>query len=151
MNPVLPPGRRTVSKGLDLVKKAALILAVGPILLPAGARAANEAQITTATLHAGLAAKADTVSMVHTHLRHTINCIVGPTGAGFNASESNPCAKLGNGAIPDAEDAAQMTALRAVVTKALSGIRTEDLAASQKIATDVGAMLKAAANPKAAK
>jgi len=70
--------------------------------LPASAQAADPAQeAATAGLHAGLAAKAATIEQVHMHLHHTVNCLVGPAGQGFDAKEANPCQKLGNGAIPD--------------------------------------------------
>ena len=42
---------------------------------------------------------------VQAHLHHTLNCLVGPGGDGFDAKQMNPCAQAGNGAIPDAKDA----------------------------------------------
>ncbi len=134
-----------MKKGFDLIENAALLLATCFILLPAAARAAADvqAEITTAGTHAGLASKAGTVKMAHTHLHHTLNCLVGPKGTGFDASELNPCAKSGDGAIPDTADAAQKRALQAVVAKAESGIKEDDLASSQHIAVEVSTMLKA--------
>jgi hypothetical protein len=75
--------------------------------LPAYPQVADAAQeAATGGTHAGLAAKAATIEQVHMHLHHTVNCLVGPTGQGFDAKEANPCQKLGSGAIPAAGPAA---------------------------------------------
>ncbi len=134
-----------VKECFNLIKNAALLLAMTVMLLPIAARAAGDAkaEITTAATHAGLASKATTVMMVHMHLHHTLNCLVGPKGKGFDAQEENPCAKSGDGAIPDTTNAAEKKALAAAVTETGNGIKSTDLAASQKIAADVSAMLKA--------
>jgi hypothetical protein len=78
------------------------VIAVIGIALPVYAFAADPAQeAATAAVHAGLAAQAATIEQVHMHLHHTVNCLVGPKGQGFDAKEANPCQKLGDGAIPD--------------------------------------------------
>jgi hypothetical protein len=118
----------------------ALLLSVAAL---AFAAADVPAEIKMAATHAGLAAKATTVTMVHTHLQHTLNCLVGPKGKGFDAKAVNPCAKIGDGAIPDATDASQKTALQAAVDKAESGLKETDLAAAQKVAADISSMLTA--------
>src|SRR5215472_5176286 len=75
------------------------------ITLPAPAQAPDPAQEgATAGLHAGLAAQGTSIEQVHMHLHHTVNCLVGPKGPGFDAKEANPCQKLGNGAIADTAD-----------------------------------------------
>ncbi len=78
---------------------------------PAFADVAGE--ITIAQTHAGLAGKATTLDMVHMHLHHAVNCLVGAGGTGFDAGNANPCAKAGAGAIPDSTDAAQKAKLQA--------------------------------------
>jgi len=83
-------------------------------------------------LHAGLAAQAANVEQVHMHLHHTVNCLVGPKGQGFDAKEANPCQKLGNGAIPDTSDSATKTKLTAALAKAQTGLKSDDLAVAKK-------------------
>ena len=68
---------------------------------PAGAAEAAK-EISTAAVHAGMAAGSDNLKMVQSHLQHVINCLEGPAGADFNAGPGNPCKDLGAGAIPDA-------------------------------------------------
>jgi hypothetical protein len=98
-------------------------------------------EIATAEQHAGYAQAATELKMVHTHLHHTINCLVGPKGKTFDAKALNPCKDLGNGAIPDS-DAAQKKALQAPLDKARAGLKATELAAAQKDAGEVEAMLK---------
>jgi hypothetical protein len=84
--------------------------------LPASAQGADPAQeAATGATHAGLAAQAATIQQVHMHLHHTINCLVGPKGQGFDDKEANPCQKLGNGAIPDTTDSAMKAKLTAAL------------------------------------
>jgi len=110
--------------------------------LPALADVAGELAI--AQTHAGLAGKAAAIDGVHMHLHHAVNCLVGPAGAGFDAGNANPCAKAGNGAIPDSMDAAQKTKLQAAVAKAQEGIAATDLMAAQKDAADTADAIGAA-------
>ena len=115
-------------------------LAMSPVLaVPALADAAQET--ATAATHAGLAAKQGAIDGVHMHLHHALNCLVGPSGDGFDASNANPCAKQGNGAIPDA-DAAMKPKLMAAVESAKAGIAATDLATAQADAEKTAAALK---------
>jgi len=100
------------------------------------------AEITSAAMHAGLAAQATDIATVHTHLHHTVNCLVGPGGTGFDAKELNPCANTGNGAIPDSSNPQTKQDLQAALAKANSGLAASDLSAAQKDASDTEAMLK---------
>jgi hypothetical protein len=75
------------------------------------------------------------------HLHHVVNCLVGPNGQGFDAGAGNPCKDQGNGAIPDTSDAAKKTMLNQALAKANAGLKLEDMAAAQKDATEVQAML----------
>ncbi len=122
-----------------------LLLATGFVLLPTSAHAAGDAaaEVKTAATHAGLASKAGTADVVHLHLHHVLNCLVGPKGADFDAAAGNPCAQQGNGAIPDSTNEAQQKALQDVVAKAKSGVAESDLARAKQIATDVASMLAA--------
>ena len=111
--------------------------------LPAFAQVADPAQeAVTGGVHAGLAAKAATIEQVHMHLHHTVNCLVGPTGQGFDAEEANPCQKLGNGAIPDTTDSATKAKLTAALAKAQAGLKSDDLSAARQAATEAQAALK---------
>jgi hypothetical protein len=111
--------------------------------LPASAQVADPAQeAAIGGLHAGLAAQAATIEQVHMHLHHTVNCLVGPAGQGFDAKQANPCQKLGNGAIPDTTDSAMKAKLTAALAKAQAGLKFDDLTAAKKAATEAQAALK---------
>jgi len=111
--------------------------------LPASALAADPAQeAATAAVHAGLAAQGASIEQVHMHLHHTVNCLVGPKGQGFDAKEANPCQKLGDGAIPDTTDQAVKPKLTAALARAEAGLKSDDLAAAKKAATEAQAALK---------
>ena len=111
--------------------------------LSAAALAADPAQeVATAATHAGFAAQAASIEQAHMHLHHTVNCLVGPKGQGFDAKEANPCQKLGNGAIPDTTDSATKGKLTAALAKAQSGLKTDDLTAAKKAGTDAQAALQ---------
>jgi hypothetical protein len=130
---------RILSKSIGF---AALIGGVALLPLQAGA-ADLSGEIANAAQHAGLAAQASDIAGVHTHLHHTVNCLVGPSGSGFDAKELNPCANSGNGAIPDAVMPAEKKALQAAAAKAETGIASANYPAAQKIASDTAAMLNA--------
>lgn len=119
----------------------AAIMAVPPVLQRAFADAASE--VVNAQTHAGLAAASTKIEGVHTHLHHTLNCLVGPAGQGFDAKQMNPCAQAGSGAIPDTTDAAKKKSLEAAAAKAREGIAATDLATAQKTASEIANMLKA--------
>ena len=125
---------------------AAQLSLVGIIIvaaLPAAALAADPAQeAATGAVHAGLAAQATTIEQVHMHLHHTVNCLVGPKGQGFDAKEANPCQKLGDGAIPDTTDSATKAKLTTALASAQAGLKSDDLTAAKKSATEAQAALK---------
>jgi hypothetical protein len=121
----------------------AVLFAGAASLLPFPVLAADvSAEITNAALHAGLAAKGTTIGTVHTHLHHTVNCLVGPGGAGFDAKELNPCANNGGGAIPDSTSASTKQALQAALAKAENGLAATDVTTAQQEATAAAAVLK---------
>ncbi|MHB1543176.1 MAG: hypothetical protein ACYCVU_01105 [Gammaproteobacteria bacterium] len=76
------------------------------ILLGPAASARNvvnlRAEIRVATIHAGLAVDMHRIALIHLHLHHVINCLVGVRGRQFDPRAGNPCRGLGHGAIPDA-------------------------------------------------
>lgn len=119
---------------------AALAVA-GVALLPAAALADGPQAIGIAANHAGLAGNAGAIEMVHTHLHHVLNCLVGPGGNGFDAAPGNPCGGSG-GALPQTADAATKTKLEGVATAVRGGIANNDLAGAKKVAMDAQAALK---------
>lgn len=128
-------------KTCDIVKGAAIALI---LFLPTAAFAADAAkEVATAATHAGLAAKSADLGGVHMHLHHTVNCLVGPNGNGYDVHSLNPCAADGAGAIPDSV-AGKKPALEAAAATARSGIAATDLKVAQKAASDAEAALNAA-------
>ena len=109
-----------------------LMLAAGAVALlatPAFADLATE--LSTAQTHAGMASTQTDIMMAHKHLQHAVNCLVGPSGAGFDAAAGNPCGKAGDGAITDSTDVAQKAKLTKIAADAKAGVGNADLAASQ--------------------
>ena len=111
-------------------------LAGASLLISATAFAADlGSEINNAGAHAGLAAQAANIDGVHMHMHHALNCLVGPSGEGFDAKQMNPCAQSGNGAIPDSTDAAKKAKLETAKTQLRQGIAATDLKAAQAAAT----------------
>jgi hypothetical protein len=111
----------------------ALLLAAA---LPLGASAAESGgaaskQVATASAHAGMALGAADLKTAHLHLHHVVNCLVGPSGQGFDAKAGNPCKGMGHGAIADAGgDATAEAHLRAALSQAESGLKASTLDAA---------------------
>ncbi|MGD0866193.1 MAG: hypothetical protein ABSA49_11625 [Rhizomicrobium sp.] len=122
--------------------KFTFIAAAVAFLPTVGMAADLKAEITTAGQHAGMAAAASDMATVQMHLHHTVNCIVGPNGAGYDPKQMNPCQNQGAGALPDATSAATKTSLQTAVTQAQAGLATTDIATAQKDAAAAAATLK---------
>jgi hypothetical protein len=131
--------RRSLDRCLAVVVVAAALVASAPLLA-----AELSKEISTAAEHAGYAADATILKTAQVHLHHTINCLVGPNGKGFDANEANPCKAMGNGAIPDSTDAAKKKLLEEALKSANAGLATKDLAAAKKAAAGAQATLKSA-------
>jgi hypothetical protein len=113
--------------------------------LSSTARAADAGkEIATAAQHAGYAAESAAIGMAHAHLQHTINCLVGPQGDGFDSKQLNPCKDFGNGAIADTEDATKVKSLRAALGLAEAGLKSDDLDNAKKLAAQAAAEIKKA-------
>ena len=125
------------------MKKFLIVSCVAALALPTVAFADVSAELTVASNHAGMASKATAIDTVHMHLHHVVNCLVGPSGKGFDAAPGNPCAKAGNGAIPEGS-AAQKTKLETALASANAGIAATDLAAAQKDAGDAASAIDSA-------
>lgn len=124
--------------------KKIMFAAAAVSLLATPAFAALSDEVSTAQTHAGLAAAQTDVAKVHMHLQHAVNCLVGPSGDGFNAAPGNPCKGKGNGAITDATDGAQRSKLTAAAATAKAGIADTDLAAAQATAKQTADAIAAA-------
>ena len=112
------------------------------LVMPTAVLADAHSEIVNADEHAGYAAASPDMAGVQAHLHHTLNCLVGPGGNGFDAKQMNPCAQAGHGAIPDTSDAKKKAALEAGAAKAREGLADSDLAKAKKAAADTEAMLK---------
>jgi len=123
---------------LATVAGAAFVLAIAA---QARADADPAKETATAATHAGLAAKSTDMKMTQMHLHHVVNCLVGPSGTGFDAAPGNPCKDQGAGAIPDTKDAGQKAVLQQALAKANDGLKQTDMAAAQKDATEAQALL----------
>jgi hypothetical protein len=125
------------------MKKIALLAACAALIAtPAFADLAGE--LSTAQTHAGMASTQADITMVHKHLQHAVNCLVGPAGTGFDEAAGNPCGKAGPGAIPDTTDAAMKAKLTTIAASAKAGVGNADLAAAQKSAKETADAIAAA-------
>ena len=111
-----------------LLTAGAALLAASLAASPAGAQTK---ELATATQHAGLAAKANDLKTVQQHLHHVINCLVGPSGAGFDASFGNPCNGQGSGAIPGMSNMAKRKSLESALGQARDGAQQSNLSIAQ--------------------
>ena len=114
--------------------KKILFLAGAAALLATPAFADLAGELSTAQTHAGMAATQTDIAMAQKHLQHAVNCLVGPSGTGFDTAAGNPCGKAGNGAIADTTDAAQKAKLTTIAASAKTGVGSSDLATVQKAA-----------------
>lgn len=122
---------------------SAIVFPLSLLFASGVALAGAKTEISTAATHAGLAAQATDVNMVHSHLHHALNCLVGPSGMDYDSKEIDPCKNSGSGAIPDTKSAAKQKSLEAAADKAREGIKASDLSAAQKAASETASMLKA--------
>ncbi|HEY2834936.1 MAG TPA: hypothetical protein VGI89_00105 [Rhizomicrobium sp.] len=101
------------------------------------------AEIANARTHANNAANAPTIEAVHTHMHHAINCLAGAKGDGYDASQMNPCANAGNGAITDQTDAAKKAKLESAKATLMKGLGENDVKTAQASATSAVADISA--------
>src|SRR5690242_14301607 len=81
-------------------------------------------QVSTAAAHAGMAMGAADLKIAHAHLQHVINCLVGPSGDGYDAQQADPCKGMGQGAMVDAKgDTTQEAQLQAALEYAQQGVK----------------------------
>ncbi|HXC57036.1 MAG TPA: hypothetical protein VNU97_17180 [Rhizomicrobium sp.] len=107
------------------------VIAPAALLAASPALADVHGEIIAAIEHVEYSAAATDIATAHMHLHHTLNCLVGPGGAGFAPKEINPCANAGHGIIPDTTDAKARSALEAAAAKTRDGLLTDDLATAR--------------------
>jgi hypothetical protein len=115
----------------------------GLFTFPMGAYADAASEIATAAQHAGFAAAAPDLPQTHTHLRHVMNCLVGPKDGDFDKTTLNPCAQMGNGAFPDESNPEIKAKLQSAMAAAGDGIASKDEATAKKNATMAKTILEA--------
>lgn len=118
-----------MGKNLAHFVPALLLACALPLAVQAAdANVAASKQVATATAHAGMALGATDLDMVHTHLHHVVNCLVGTSGDGFDAKAGNPCKDMGQGAIVDAKgDASTEARLQSALSEAEQGLKATTL------------------------
>lgn len=113
---------------------AVVLFLLGPMAW-AGQHTNLKAEIRVAGIHAGLAADMHRLALIHLHLHHVINCLVGVRGREFDPQAGNPCKGLGHGAIPDAPKSGPVHLdLVQALHMALSGERAATVPAAHQIA-----------------
>jgi hypothetical protein len=122
-------------------KFAALAFAT---LLSSSALAADlRSEIMNAAEHAEYSGEATTLEEAHMHLHHSLNCLVGPNGEGFDPHSLNPCVHSGSGIIPDTTDAKLIPVFQNAATKCREGLASNDLVVVQNDATAAAKMIVA--------
>lgn len=122
---------------------ACLLTASLPLALAASALADASSEIDNAANHAALAAQARSIDSAHTHMHHALNCLVGPAGDGFDATQMNPC-QSGGGAIPDETDQTKRAKLLIARGDLYKGIAENSLAAAKADASAAQAVIESA-------
>lgn len=133
-------------KSLVHLMPALLLACAMPMAVQAAeGNSAASKEVATATAHAGMALGATDVNMVHTHLHHVINCLVGPMGGDFDSSAGNPCKDMGQGALVDAKGhVAVEGTLHTAVREAKEGLQASKLDSAQADAQKVLSTLQKA-------
>ena len=127
---------RTIGNAAALAAVATLAAGMSNTALADGPQATS-----TAATHAGMAAGSADLAGAQRHLHHTLNCLVGPDGEGYDAAAGNPCANAG-GAIPQTSDAAMKEKLQKAAAAARTALTGKDADAVKKAAADIQGMLK---------
>lgn len=128
-----------MTKRSTWVLPSCLLVAALPLAAPAAdAHGAASKQIATAAAHAGMAMGAADLAKADAHLHHVVNCLVGPSGKGFDAQAGDPCQGMGHGAIADAKgDTVAVDRLQVALGQAEHGLQEGTLAAAHADAKQV--------------
>jgi hypothetical protein len=142
--------------GVSLLTASSAVFAVGtqapmPLTHTGGPRASyngyTDQEIGVAVEHADKAAASKDITGIQENLRHVINCLVGPTGAGYDASVDDPCKRMGNGAMNDVpQDSDEHRLLTQAFNEARNGLTLHDVASAHSLSQKVLNDLENAAN-----
>lgn len=103
-------------------------------------------QVETARTHAAFAAGGDSISYVHQHLGHALNCLEGPKGANFHASWGNVCQGQGNGILVDLKvvpnNVSLMRLAKEADTSAIQGLKKETVSEAKPAAKKTADLLQ---------
>lgn len=101
--------------------------------------------LETAITQVSAAIEADTLENIHKHLQHTVNCLVGEQGKGFDASVGNPCKGMRQSAINAMRGQQPATRLlKHAATLARIGTRLGLVTAAKSLARQVEGLLQEA-------
>jgi hypothetical protein len=125
-------GYYQVNLRLFAMGTAALILPDTAVAAaPTASDSAGASEMEIAFEAAEAAYKADNINSARSNLQRAINCLGGPKNKNFMAAAGNPCAKQGQGAIPDVEDASFKQQLGLALGEASDGLSLSDLNGAQ--------------------
>ncbi len=111
------------------------------VIVPMTANADMAKEVATAADHAKLSTQAPTLEVAHLHLNHTLNCLVGAKGHGYNAKAGDPCSGMGKGAINDAKNAKSKGMLKRIAARVKAALHNKHLASVKKLAGKIEADL----------
>ena len=106
-------------------------------MLPLAAHADLAQEISTAADHAKLSTQAPTLKVAQLHLHHTLNCLVGSKGHGYDAKAGDPCSGMGKGAILDEASAKPKRMLEHIAARVHSALRNHHFATVKKLAGEI--------------
>jgi hypothetical protein len=107
------------------------------LLLATPAAASDlRAEIMNAAEHAEYSSESATIDNARFHLHHALNCLVGPAGEGFDATQFYPCRGIGNGVVPDAADPALRARFAGAAATIRKALAEDDLPKAQADAAD---------------
>jgi hypothetical protein len=112
--------------------------AASTAMTPSGAGMDVTKEISTALDHAQMASNGQDVKIVHEHLHHVINCLVGPQGPEFDSTAEDPCKGMGNGAMNDVDSKSdQHKKLDKALSEAKDGLKKDKVKGAQSEAKEV--------------
>lgn len=98
----------------------------------------TDQEISMARTTADKAAAAKDITGIHQELREVINCLAGPTGAGYDASIDDPCKRMGRGAMNDVTaDSDEHRLLTQAFNEAKNGLAASEVSSAHSLAEKV--------------
>ena len=127
---------------METMTRLVVLSAAGFFFFAAAALAGDlGAELGQAQSYAGLAVTAKDIRDARLHMHQAINCLVGPSGDGFDGKQITPCSDSGGGAIPDEPDQVKKVRLMLAKDQLQTGLAAEDLRAAQSAAASAQATL----------